>query len=149
VKKFWAIASAILAIGGILFAYGRRYLGRLTFDVDIVLNLSNISLTQFTAPLQIEIDNKNTKSITVKNLNIKVFSDKNILLAETETIINTYKIEGLKNNIFRHNFIVYMTDELVKIVKAQYDGKTVDVYLIASFDIFGFIPITVREELQI
>lgn len=148
-KKILAIGLPILAIGGALFAYGRRYLEKITFDVDLILNLSNISIHSFTAPLLIEIDNKNSKSITVKNLNIKVFSKNNILIAETETFINTYKIEGFKNNQFEHNFKVYMTDELVKIIRDKVQGKNNDIYLVASFDIFGFIPITVREELEI
>ena len=147
-KRFWLIFSGILTISTLLFAYGWRFIGRLTFDVDLVLQLYSITSDSFVTPLRIEVDNKNSKSLTVTNLNISIYSENNVLLAETNTPINSYKILGYRNNKFNHDFKVYLTAELIKIIKDQTQGRKTDIYLISNFDIFGIIPISVREELE-
>lgn len=148
-RKFWLIASAIITIAGLLFAYGRRYIGKLSFDVDLELKLQEITGEYIVAPLKIYVDNKNRKSITVKDLSLKIYDAHNTLLAETYNSINTYKIEGLMNNEFSHDFKIFLTSELISIIKELSEGKYIDIWVVSSFYIFGLIPITVREKLKV
>lgn len=148
-KKILAIGFPILTILGILFAYGRRYIKNLSFDVDLELKLLDVKSGFFVSPLIIYVDNKNKKSITIKNLELKIYSSDNNLLAETDNDKNKYDIKGFTNNRFTHNFKIYTTKSLLNIIKEMASGKEIKIFVVSSFDILGFFPISLREEIII
>lgn len=148
-KRFWIIASAIITIWTIIFAYGRRFIGKLSFDIDFVPNLTNLDLNKgnVTIPLRVYVDNKNKKSVTINNLNVKVYDINNNLLAESLNK-GSYKIEGFKNNKYDIDFKVQIGNPLINIIKEQTQGNKVELYLISNFDLF-LIPISIKEELEL
>lgn len=148
-KKVLAIGLPILAIGGAIFAYARRFLGKLTFDVDLELKIVSWKENYVIMPLLIYVDNKNKRSLTVKDLSLRIYDIDNVLLAETYEEINSYEIKGFINNKLRHPFIIYTNEALQRFIEDQIYGRKTDVYLIAKFTILGFIPIQRKEELSI
>lgn len=148
-KKFWIIASVLFTIGGVVFAYGRRFIGKLSFDIDFVPQITNFNSSgSFVMPFRVFVDNKNKKSVTVKDLDVKIYDLNNKLLAESDNKINSYKIEGFKNNKFDIDFKLYLGADLFKLVKDKLNNKKVEVYLIATFNIF-LIPISIKETITL
>ena len=148
-RKFWLIFSGVLTIATLIYAYARRFIGKISFDVDLEIKLVAVSEDFIVMPLIIFIDNRNKKGLTVKDLRIKIYDSDNILIAETYTPINQYTIQGYKNNKITHDFTLYTKDSLIKVIKDKIEGKKTTVYIVASFNVFSVIPISKREEIEI
>jgi LEA14-like dessication related protein len=147
-KRLSLIISIIIFVAGVLFAYGRRYINKLSFDVDLELKIIDINKDTIVMPLNIFVDNKNNKSISINNLKIKIYNADNILLAQTYDGSNKYKIDALKINKFKHSFIFYNSENLENLIKFAVLNKKQDLYMVVSFDMF-LIPITIKEDLNL
>lgn len=148
-KRILAITLPIITIVGLLIAYIRRFINNLSFKVDLEIKLIAITEEFIVMPLLISISSKNKKNITVKDLNVKLYDLNNNLLAETYSKVNRYTIEGFKNNNFTHDFMIYTKTGVVDIIEDKIKGKETNVYIVTSFIIFSFIPISKREEFKI
>ncbi len=148
-KKLLAIGLPILAIGGAVFAYVRRYIDRLSFDVDLELQISEINWDEgwFVAPLLISIDNKNRLGVTLRSVDLEIYSDDNVLIAESNKI-TSFKVEGFINNKIKHDFKIYVNKSLKSIIRDNIDGVAYDLYIVTRFRLFLVIPVNLKRKLE-
>ncbi len=148
-KRFMIIAPVVLTIVGIVgivFAYGRRFLDNLSFGVDLELKVLDWGEGYLVAPLIIYVDNKNRRSVTLRQVELQLYSKNNVLIAESNKENDVFFIEGFKNNQFKPEFKVYLNNDLKDILLAQIQGEETFIYVVITFTWF-LIPISRKEQI--
>lgn len=136
-KKVLLIGGSLLAIFFLSYIYLKKFVERISFDLDVVPNILKSESGKFAIPVRILIDNKNKKGITIRDVNITILKNDKIIAKSEED--QDFKVDGGKITTIDHKFSVVDLNEITRILFSKNEEE---VKVVTSFR-FLIIPITI------